>query len=97
MSASLREELLAAGKVAALEGLTRHEQAGVAAPYQRLGVVRLARQRVGDQLHGAVEGNGIAVHAGEHVLAHLEVEALLGERAEAHGEDQQQQDDRTHG
>ena len=60
-------------------------------------MVGLARQRVGDQRHGAVEGHGVAVHAGEHVLAHLEVEALLGERGEARREDQQQKDDGAHG
>ena len=45
---------------------------------------------------GTAEGFLVAVHAGEHVLADLEVEALLGERGEARGEDQQQKDDRAH-
>jgi hypothetical protein len=56
-----------------------------------------ARQFTGDQLHGAVEGHGVAVHAGEHLLTHLEVEALLGERGQAHREEQQKKSDPAHG
>ena len=76
---SLRGEGLAFGDRAALERLASQEQPSVAPPYQRLGMVRIGGQRIGDQLHGAVEGGRVAIHAGEHVLAHLEVEALLGE------------------
>ncbi|MBI2740939.1 MAG: hypothetical protein HYX38_30945 [Rhodospirillales bacterium] len=60
-------------------------------------MIGLACQCVVDQLHGTVEGNGVAIHAGEEVLAHLEVEALLGQRGQARREDEQEKGDCTHG
>jgi hypothetical protein len=68
-----------------------------AAPDQRFGVIGVLDQYVGDQLHRPLESHGIAVHAGEHVLAHLEVEALLGKRGDAHRECEQQDGQGAHG
>ena len=92
----LRRQGLAVGERAALKRLARQEQPSIAAPDQRFGMIRIGRQRVVDQLHGAVERGGVAVHAGEHVLADLEVEALLGEDGDARRQRQHEKDDQAH-
>jgi hypothetical protein len=60
-------------------------------------MVWVGRQSVGDQFHGTVECRRVAVHAGEHVLADLEVEALLGEDGEACRQRQHKNHDQAHG
>ena len=94
---SLRRQGLAVGERAALKCLAGLEQARIAAPDQRLRMVWVGRQRVGDQFHGAVECCLVTVHAGEHVLTHLEVEALLGEDRETGRKRQHKDSDQAHG
>jgi hypothetical protein len=93
----LRRQGLALGDRAALERLDGQEQPPVAPPHQRLRMIRIGRQRVGDQLHGAIERRRVAIHAREHVLANLEVEALLGEDGEARRQHQHDNGDQAHG
>ena len=92
----MRRQGLALGDGAALKGLAGLEQPRIAAPYQRFGMVGIGRQRLVDQFQGAVERLLVAVHAGKHVLAHLEVEALLGEDRETDRKRQHEKGDQAH-